>query len=94
MIGVFLTPSFAQLFHHHEHFVCNAKNEKHFHIKHDKCAICDFSFSNFQHKKLLSKIQKIEFQIFIFNEIKIEFPDTKSFLNILLRAPPINIIKF
>ena len=35
----------ARLLVAHEHFVCHAKNEKHYHVAVDKCEICNFEFS-------------------------------------------------
>ena len=42
---VFLLPTIVKFEHHHEHFVCHAKNEKHYHVAVDKCEICNFEFS-------------------------------------------------
>lgn len=47
LLLVFLLPSIVKLEHHHEHFQCKAKNEKHFHEYHEKCAVCSFEFSVF-----------------------------------------------
>jgi hypothetical protein len=48
LLLVFLFPSIVKLeHHHHEHFECKAKNEKHFHEYHEKCAVCSFEFSVF-----------------------------------------------
>ena len=44
-------PSIVKLEHHHEHFVCNAKNEKHFHQKHENCSVCSFEFLVFLTEK-------------------------------------------
>jgi len=53
----FLLPSIVKLDHHHEHFECKAKNEKHYHEFHDKCNICNFEFTVF-----LSDIENIDLQ--------------------------------
>lgn len=47
LVFVFLAPSIVKLEHHHEHFVCNAKSDKHYHNFHEKCKICFFDFSVF-----------------------------------------------
>ncbi|MFA6403790.1 MAG: hypothetical protein WCX31_19495 [Salinivirgaceae bacterium] len=44
---VFLMPSVVKFEHHHESFICNAKHEKHYHVYHEKCEICNFEFSAF-----------------------------------------------
>ncbi|HHV86128.1 MAG TPA: hypothetical protein GXX42_10025 [Petrimonas sp.] len=47
LLFVFILPSIVKLEHHHEHFESKAKNEKHYHVFHEKCAVCDFEFSIF-----------------------------------------------
>lgn len=47
LLLVFILPSIIKLEHHHEQFECKAKNEKHFHEYHEKCAVCSFEFSVF-----------------------------------------------
>lgn len=54
---VFLLPTIVKLEHHHEHFICKAKNEKHYHDFYDKCNICNFEFTVF-----LSDIENIDLQ--------------------------------
>jgi len=45
---VFLYPTVIQLsHHHHDEFVCKAKNTTHLHEKQEKCLICSFEFSIF-----------------------------------------------
>ena len=46
LIG-FLLPSVVKFEHHHQHFECKAKNDKHFHEFHEKCSICNFEFAVF-----------------------------------------------
>lgn len=57
LLLVFILPLIIKLKHHHEHFICKAKNEKHFHILHEKCVICSFEFSIFS-----SDIKNIDLQ--------------------------------
>jgi len=84
----FLMPSVLKLEHHHEHFICKAKNEKHYHEFHDKCNICNFEFTVF-----LSDIEDIDLQ----KDNPIDrYADNYVFLSdynlsqysFLLRAPP------
>jgi len=57
LLLVFILPSIVKVEHHHEHFECKAKNEKHYHSLHEKCLICNFEFSVF-----LSRSENIDFQ--------------------------------
>ena len=47
MVAILLLPSLIRLEHNHEHFSCNAKNEKHIHAFHKECSACSFTFSVF-----------------------------------------------
>ncbi len=47
LLLIFLLPSIIKLEHHHEHFDCKVKNEKHYHSLHERCVICNFEFSVF-----------------------------------------------
>jgi len=80
---------FDGLFHHHDHFHCTAKNEKHFHKYHAKCPIPSFELSFFSIEK--------HFQNRDYEELGEEKNETYSFItccdnsgfSFLLRAPPI-----
>lgn len=79
---------FDGLFHHHDHFHCTAKNEKHFHRYHGKCPIPDFELSFFSVEKHFQNTDKHEFGE--------EQSETYSFspcynglgYSFLLRSPP------
>ncbi len=85
---IFLAPSIVKLGHHHKEFYCNAKSEKHFHIYHEKCEICQFDLSLFKTENS-HQTSKIEIpndnysnkycSVFTFNYSQFSF---------LLRAPP------
>jgi hypothetical protein len=93
LVIVFLLPMttklFDGLFHHHDHFSCTAKNEKHFHEHHKKCPIPNFELSFFSIEKQIHTTQKYYFSV--------EINDLYNFVNscnnlkysFLLRAPPI-----
>lgn len=89
LLLVFLLPSIVKLEHHHEHFEGKAINEKHYHVLHDKCVICNFEFSVF-----LSDIGDIDFQkeglleYFCNNYDSVYFSNLSQF-SFLLRAPPL-----
>jgi len=84
----FLLPSVVKLEHHHQHFECKAKNEKHYHEFHEKCNICNFEFTVF-----LSDIENIDLQkdnpIDSYSNKYISLSDYNLFqYSFLLRAPP------
>ena len=84
----FLLPSVVKLEHHHEHFICKAKNEKHYHEFHEKCNICNFEFTVF-----LSDIENIDLQkdnpIDRYANKYVSLSDYNLFqYSFLLRAPP------
>jgi hypothetical protein len=88
MVAIFLLPTMVKLEHHHDHFVCHAKSEKHFHDHHEKCQICSFEFSFFMSEEFFSLPENlISFGVYT-NDYK-----AGNFSNIpdytfLLRAPP------
>jgi hypothetical protein len=89
LLVVFLLPSIVKLEHHHEHFHCDAKGEKHYHVHHEKCAICSFEFSVF-----LSGFSDIvftkenPFDNYCNNYNSVYFSNLSQY-SFLLRAPPI-----
>ncbi len=88
LLMVFLLPSIVKVEHHHEHFKCHSKNEKHIHILHDKCAICSFEFSAF-----LSVVDNFDLQKNIFfdnysNNYCSKYYSDLSLYSFSLRAPP------
>jgi len=89
LLLVFLLPSVVKFEHHHEHIECKAKNEKHYHVLHDKCVICDFEFSIF-----IADIWDIDFQkekplgYFSNHYDPAYFPNLSQY-SFLLRAPPL-----
>jgi hypothetical protein len=89
MVVILLTPSIVKLEHHHVHFVCNAKTEKHIHTHHEKCLICNFEFSFYflTKIKLLSKKTELKDG---YNKIPYNsYNSDSSEYSFLLRAPPL-----
>ena len=93
LVFIFLIPMTIKLldgaFHHHEHFHCTAKTEKHFHKYHEKCPIPGFELSFFSVEKFFQTLQKHDFcveQSDIYNFTPCCNYSEYSFL---LRAPPI-----
>jgi hypothetical protein len=88
LLAIFLLPTVVKLEHHHDHFHCNVKNEKHYHDYHDKCLICSFEFSIF-----ISDINKIvsEEEIPVSNykeNYQSAYYSNLSKYSFSLRAPP------
>jgi hypothetical protein len=86
-----LMPAIVKLEHHHEHFVCKAKNEKHLHEEHENCAVCSFEFSvfasdvlniNFENEKPSDK--------YCNNYSSINYSSLSKY-SFLLRAPPVGL---
>ena len=89
LLLVFVLPSIVKVEHHHEHFECKAKNEKHYHFLHEKCLICNFEFSVF-----LSKSENIDFQKEnpldnYFNNYNSLYYSNLSQFSFSLRGPPV-----
>ena len=89
LLLVFLLPSIVKVEHHHEHFECKAKNEKHYHSLHEKCLICNFEFSVF-----LTSIENIDFQKEnpsdnYCNNYNYQYYSNLSLFSFSLRGPPV-----
>ncbi len=79
---------FDQLFHHHDHFVCTVKNEKHLHKHHEKCLISNFVLSSFVAKKQTQQLEKpLLFDNTIDNYSFLICHNTSKY-SFLLRGPP------
>jgi hypothetical protein len=89
---VFLLPSLVKLEHQHDDFKCKAINEKHIHVQHEKCGVCNFEFSVF-----LSDFAKIDFQketyleFFCDNYDSVNFADPSQY-SFSLRGPPVILV--
>jgi hypothetical protein len=95
LVFVFLTPMIVKLldsqYHHHDYFICTAKNEHHFHEYHVKCPIPGFEFFLFTLNKVVFESQKtLYFDKLFIHYISIHFCN-KSKYSFSLRAPPLNI---
>jgi hypothetical protein len=95
LVLVFLTPMAVKVldseYHHHDHFICTAKNEHHFHDYHFKCPIPGFEFSLYSLNKIILVTQKtFYFEKVFTNYISIHCC-SKSKYSFALRAPPLNI---
>jgi hypothetical protein len=78
------------LFHHHDHFHCTAKNEKHFHEHHKKCPIPSFELSFFSVKKHIQTTQKHFYRLERNINYNFVIRCNNSKYSFLLRAPPIS----
>ncbi len=95
LVFIILTPLTVKLldgfFHHHDHFRCTAKNEKHIHEYHKKCPIPSFELSFFSVKKQIQTIQKYFYHLELNDYYNFGYYCDNSKFLFLLRAPPIHI---
>jgi hypothetical protein len=91
IVLVLLMPSIIKIEHHHNDFVCHTKTEKHFHVLHDKCAICIFEYSFFLTEKYYSALDKIDFIDNYKNQFIADYFSNLTAYSFLLRAPPLSI---
>jgi hypothetical protein len=89
LLLVFLFPTTVIMEHHHEHFECKAKNEKHYHEFHEKCAVCNFDFSVFSpvYKDIISQ-KNNPLSHYSNNYISLYYSRLSDY-SFLLRAPPV-----
>lgn len=91
MVGVLLLPQIVKLEHHHDHFVCNAKTEKHFHDHHEKCQVCSFEFSVFLTEDSSLLPEKPITQSAFNNPFGINTFSNSFAYSFQLRGPPVSI---
>lgn len=89
LLLIFVFPSIIKLEHHHEHFVCKAKNEQHFHEFHEECFVCNFEFSVFStdHENIIIKREQPVDKYF--NNYRLIYFFNRSEYSFSLRAPPV-----
>ena len=92
LLLVFLLPSLVKVEHHHEHFECKAKNEKHYHSLHEKCLICNFEFSVFLSNSENIKLQKENPLDNYLNNYNSRNYSNLSLFSFSLRGPPVKQI--
>lgn len=88
LLLVFLFPSIVRFEHHHEHFRCNAKTEKHYHVSHEKCGICNFDFSVFSTVNIDIELQRPTPSDKYCNNYTSVYYTAHTQFSYLLRAPP------
>lgn len=95
LVFILLTPMTVKFldsaFHHHDHFICTAKNEQHFHKYHEKCPIPGFEFFLYSSNKIILETQKIFYcdRLFI-NNVSVHYCSNLKY-SFSLRGPPLNI---
>ncbi len=93
LVFIFMTPMTIKLldglFHHHDHFHCTAKNEKHFHEHHKKCPILNFELSIFSVEKHIQTTQKHYYRVEQNDNYNFVYCCNHSKYSFLLRSPPI-----
>ena len=83
------TKLFDGLFHHHDHFICTAKHEHHFHEYHEKCLIPNFELSLYSIEKQFFKTQKVYYSVELTINYFFVYCCNNSKHSFLLRAPPV-----
>ncbi len=92
LVFCLLSPSLLKLEHHHEHFVCHAKQEKHIHSLHPKCEVCDFEFSFFATQDPIISFDAQPIYVVKTFELQQRIDFQNPIYTFLLRAPPANFI--
>ena len=88
----FLLPSLVKLEHHHEDFKCKAINEKHIHVHHEKCVVCNFEFSVFFSDVASIYCQKENPIDYFRNNYDSLYYSNLSQFSFSLRGPPVMLI--
>jgi len=94
LVIIFLLPMTVKLldglFHHHDHFICTAIHELHFHEHHDKCPIPCFELSFYSLNKIILETHKTIYCDRIFINYISRYFNNKLKYSFLLRAPPVH----
>lgn len=92
LVFIFMMPMFVKLFdshfHHHEHFVCSAEKESHFHEHYEKCPIPNFEFSFFSLEKNIQIAKSLSYNVELVKNYCFTYNYDYSKYSFLLRAPP------
>jgi len=93
LVIIFLMPMTVKLldsqFHHHDHFICTAKHELHFHEHHNKCPVPGFEFSFYLLNKIVPETNKTYYYDRILIKCLSGNFNSKLKYSFLLRAPPL-----
>jgi len=89
LVLLFMTPTVVKLEHHHEHFVCHARGEKHLHKQHEQCAVCNFEFSLFEDSPATIFTSNSQANLPKFGLIHVSFARKIPHYSFQLRAPPL-----
>jgi hypothetical protein len=92
LLLVFVFPGIVKLEHHHEHFVCKAKNGQHYHAYHENCAVCNFEFSVFSSDFENIVLQNEQPVDKYFNNYRLGKTSNLLKYSFSLRAPPVKQI--
>ncbi len=88
LVTIFISPTIVKFEHHHDHFSCNAKNEKHFHAHHEKCFICKFDFSLISLPEKITEPAKPDKNTTVYLCLYFFLKEQNFILDYSLRAPP------
>jgi hypothetical protein len=93
LVIIFLSPMTIKLldglFHHHDHFICTAIHELHFHEHHHKCPVPGFELSFYSLNNLKPQTDKTFYCDRIFISYISGYYNSKLKYSFLLRAPPV-----
>ncbi len=93
LLTAFLLPTVIRFDHNHEHYrACTAQNEKHIHLMHEKCGICNFGFSLFTPDIENLDLQKDNPPDSYNNNYNSLYHSGLSQFSFLLRAPPFRLV--
>jgi len=88
LLTVFLFPSIVKLEHHHDNFTCHAKHEKHWHVYHEKCEVCNFEFSTFSSDSFTLELQNEQPSDSYLIQYTSRYSQIHGQYSFLLRGPP------
>ncbi len=93
LMVILMIPLFIKIadsaFHEHDHFVCKAKQEHHFHEDHEKCPVCCFEFPLYLSQEVnqyRTPVETTDRYRDLYQSIRFAGFPKYSFL---LRAPPV-----
>ena len=93
LLLVFVLPSIVKFEHNHgSSNICTAKDEKHIHVIHEKCAVCNFEFSVFSSGFENFGLPKENPEDNYFNLYTSRHLPNLSQFSFLLRGPPARLV--
>jgi hypothetical protein len=88
LLFAFLLPNLVKIEHQHNHFACQAKEQKHLHKNEAKCEVCKFEFSIFSSHFISYKLESLQALFAYTKHYNSSFCFTRPSGIYQLRAPP------